>query len=494
MSEVERQRAGSRRCRALPHAIASVLGRGAAPPDWQALLDAIPAALWVHDSESLGILAANETACTLHGWSRSELLSLSVADLRGTLTDVELSSSPLVFDGRPAVLVLAQDVSQRRQLDETLARAAKMEAIGRLAGGVVHDFNNVLLVVGGYADLIARRTDDAEILEAATALRSAAERAAGLTRQLAAVSRRQTLDPEPLRMNDVVRGLLPLLAQLLGADVAVDLALGDEMPSVLADAAQLEQVVLNLAINARDAMPAGGRLRIETGVRWFSGVLADGRLDLKPGRYAVLQVTDTGTGMDGSTMARIFEPFFTTKPEGQGTGLGLATVYGIVKQSGGDVWVYSELGCGTVFKVYLPAVAAEAAAAPGDDGPRRRPRAEGTVLLVEDDSQVRSLVHAVLTGEGYAVESAGDARTALAALDHHAFDLLVTDVVMPGDSGRELADEVRARSPRTKILFISGYGSDVLARRGVEEGVRFLPKPFGVDELALRVRQVLSSG
>ncbi len=341
--------------------------------------------MWVHDRETLRFLAVNETACRQYGWSCPEFLAMSVTDLGpweqeppgdesvmaagdefasprlvrhvredGTTLAVEISARALVFENRPAQLVLAHDVSQRRQLEETLARAVKMEAIGRLAGGVAHDFNNVLVVVTGYAELIARRTDDVAILEAVQAMKTAGERAAGLTRQLAAVSRRQALVPKPLSLNEVVRGLRPLFTQLLGADVALEFSLARDAPTVLADPSQLEQVVLNLVVNARDAMPDGGRLTIETHAHSLSGRLADERFDLPPGRYAVLRVSDTGVGMDRETLARIFEPFFTTKSETTGTGLGLATVYGIVKQSGGDVWVYSEPGEGTVFKIYLP--------------------------------------------------------------------------------------------------------------------------------------------
>jgi two-component system cell cycle sensor histidine kinase/response regulator CckA len=491
--------------------------------DWRALFEANPNAMWVHDCETLRFLAVNETACRQYGWSRQEFLAMSVTDLGaaedetqrqasvtaggegftppelvrhmhqdGTTLDIEVSAHALVFEDRPAQLVLAHDVSQRRRLEETLARAVKMEALGRLAGGVAHDFNNVLVVVTGYADLIARRTDDAAILDAVQAMKTAGERAAGLTRQLAAVSRRQALVPKPLSLNEVVRGLRPLFTQLLGADIALEFSLAREAPTVLADPSQLEQVVLNLVVNARDAMPHGGRLAIETQTHSLLGRLADERFDLAPGRYAVLQVSDTGIGMDRETMARMFEPFFTTKSEATGTGLGLATVYGIVTQSGGDVWVYSEPGEGTVLKIYLPEAPGEADSETTDVHSEARSRGEGTILLVEDDEAVRGLVETALAEDGYTIESAGDAEGALAVLARRPVDLLVTDVVMPGQSGRVLADEVRVRSPQTKVLFISGYAGDALMARGVAEDLAFLSKPFDIDELAMQVRKALS--
>ena len=409
----------------------------------------------------------------------------------GTTLAVEISARALVFENRPAQLVLAHDVSQRRQLEETLARAVKMEAIGRLAGGVAHDFNNVLVVVTGYAELIARRTDDVAILEAVQAMKTAGERAAGLTRQLAAVSRRQALVPKPLSLNEVVRGLRPLFTQLLGADVALEFSLARDAPTVLADPSQLEQVVLNLVVNARDAMPDGGRLTIETHAHSLSGRLADERFDLPPGRYAVLRVSDTGVGMDRETMARIFEPFFTTKSETTGTGLGLATVYGIVKQSGGDVWVYSEPGEGTVFKIYLPEADGDAdiettevqsrcALSRRRHDPARRGRRSGQ--RAPGSGSRRGRVHDRVGGRR---------RGALAVLGRRPVDLLVTDVVMPGKSGRVLADEVSARSPRTRVLFISGYAGDALVARGVSEDYAFLSKPFDVEELLVKVRKAL---
>ena len=490
--------------------------------DWRALFEANPNAMWVHDRETLRFLAVNEIACRQYGWSRREFLAMSVTDLGpweqgllgdesvvatedefasprlvrhvredGTTLAVEISARALVFENRPAQLVLAHDVSQRRQLEETLGRAVKMEAIGRLAGGVAHDFNNVLVVVTGYAELIARRTDDVAILEAVQAMKTAGERAAGLTRQLAAVSRRQALVPKPLSLNEVVRGLRPLFTQLLGADVALEFSLARDAPTVIADPSQLEQVVLNLVVNARDAMPDGGRLAIETHAHSLSGRPADERFDLPPGRYAVLRVSDTGVGMDRETMARIFEPFFTTKSETTGTGLGLATVYGIVKQSGGDVWVYSEPGEGTVFKIYLPEADGDADIETIEATRDAHCRGDGTILLVEDDAAVRRLLEAALAEDGYTIESAGDADGALAVLDRRPVDLLVADVVMPGKSGRVLADEVTARSPRTKVLFISGYAGDALVARGVSEDYAFLSKPFDVEELVIKVRKAL---
>jgi PAS domain S-box-containing protein len=391
---------------------------------------------------------------------------------------------------------LAEDVTEQRNLEAQFRQAQRLEAVGRLAGGVAHDFNNILTAITGYSELLLGElaADDptrADIEE----IRAAAQRAAALTRQLLAFSRKQVLEVKVLDLNAVVRTLDRMLQRLIGEDVRLELALSEELGAVRADPAQMEQVIMNLAVNARDAMPTGGRLTIETGDVVLDRAYARTHRGAEPGRYVMLALSDTGIGMDEETQAHLFEPFYTTKEQGKGTGLGLATVYGIVKQSGGYVWVYSELGRGTTFKVYLPRVDE-----PPDAVVRRStlPAARGdeTVLLAEDDAPVREALAQALEQKGYRLLRASDGQMALdLARGHPArIALLVTDLVMPGMTGRELALALLAERPDVRVIYMSGYADEAVVRhRVLERGLNYLQKPFAVEDLARKAREVLDA-
>ena len=405
-----------------------------------------------------------------------------------------------------AVGAISTDITARRrtelQLHETerqLAQAQRLEAVGRLAGGVAHDFNNLLTVITGLSGMVAARLGDSQpaLREDVEEIQRAGERAAQLTSQLLAFSRRQVLRPELLNLNVVVRHLDRIVGRVIGEDVRVVLALAPEIGMVRADRGQLEQVVMNLVVNARDAMPAGGTLTIETQNVELDATFANERLALRPGAYVMLAVSDTGVGMDAITQAHIFEPFFTTKDPGKGTGLGLSTVYGIVEQSGGTIYVYSEPGRGSAFKVYLPRVHGDAAApaesAAQPSGAGERSPAGGRILLVEDEPRVRHFTARVLREAGYDVVEAANAEEALAlaATGLSTFQLLITDVVLPGQHGPALAEALTERVPDLAVLFVSGY-TDAVARQAIATGRRaFLEKPFSPQSLLARVRQAL---
>jgi two-component system, cell cycle sensor histidine kinase and response regulator CckA len=387
------------------------------------------------------------------------------------------------------------DVTEQKVLEEQFRQAQKMDAIGRLAGGVAHDFNNLLTVINGCCDLVllglAPPDQTASLLGE---IRKAGERAAGLTRQLLAFSRKQVLEPRLLDLNALVVESEKLLGRLIGEDVRLTTALAPDLGRVKADRGQIEQVIMNLAVNARDAMPQGGKLTINTANVVLDDTYVQTHFEAKPGRYAMLSVSDTGCGMTADVQARLFEPFFTTKEPGKGTGLGLATVYGIVKQSGGSVYVYSEPEHGTTFKVYLPIVDAPNTVARPSDGKSTLHGTE-TILLVEDEPAVRALSRLALRTYGYTVLEASNGGEALRVCEEHTgmIDLLLTDVVMPGMSGRELTDVLRPRHPTMKVLYISGYTDDAVVRHGVlEEETAFLQKPFTPVTLAKKVRRVLN--
>ncbi len=386
-----------------------------------------------------------------------------------------------------------RDITTQRQLESQLLQAQKMEAVGRLAGGVAHDFNNLLTVILSYGDLLLEDLPaDSADREGVEQIVRAAQSASELTRQLLAFSRQQVLKPQVLDLNDIVAGLERLLARVLGEDVQLTSILADDLGAVKVDPGQLEQVIMNLCVNARDAMPKGGRLTIETGNVELDETYMQGHPTGKPGRYVMLAVTDTGMGMDAETQARIFEPFFTTKQIGKGTGLGLATVYGIVQQSGGFIWVYSEPGHGTCFKVYLPCVD-EAAAKPVPGTPSATGGTE-TVLIAEDVDAVRGVTKQLLQRHGYTVLDAPNAETALKTCTEYAgtIHLLLTDVVMPDGSGSDLAQKVTERKPDMKVLFMSGYTDDAVVRHGIlREGIAYLQKPFSREALLREVREVL---
>ncbi len=401
-------------------------------------------------------------------------------------------------DGRVVRLIgVTQDITARRQLEEQLRQAQKMEAVGQLAGGVAHDFNNLLTIINGYSDLLLEGLPpDDPSRELLGEIHKAGERSAGLTRQLLAFSRQQVLAPRVLDLNAVVADTTSLLRRVIGEDVRLATAPARALWPVKADPGQIEQVLLNLAVNARDAMPTGGTLTVETRNVELGAGDAAAYPGVRTGPHVLLAVSDTGCGMPPEVLARIFEPFFTTKEVGKGTGLGLATVYGIVKQSGGHVAVDSAVGRGTTFKVYLPRPEVEASA--GASGDRSvtpaLPRGTETVLLVEDDDGVRALTRHILRGAGYTVLEAGDGAGAVRSAAGHRgpVHLLITDVVMPGEGGGSVAERVRALCPAVRVLYVSGYTDDAVVRHGIlYEGVDFLQKPYTPAALARVVREVL---
>jgi len=410
-----------------------------------------------------------------------------------------------VVKQRPARLVSAvkralqeaQDKAERKQLEQQLRQAQKMEAIGQLTGGIAHDFNNMLTVIIGYSELMLRSLGaDDPMRDEVNEIREAGERAAALTRQLLAFSRKQVLQPKVLDFNAVLTNMDRMLQRLIGEDIALVAVPAPGIWRVYADPSQIEQVMMNLAVNARDAMPQGGKLTIETANVELDDAYARDHASVRPGSYVMLAVSDTGCGMNRETQARIFEPFFTTKEPGKGTGLGLSTVYGIVKQSGGSIWVYSEPGRGTTFKIYLPRGEAVAEAVEPSREAARTVRGSETILLVEDDNAVRALVRSTLQAHGYTVQEAPHGKHAIQVCEQHAapIHLLVTDVVMPEMGGREVAERLKPSRPNMKVLFMSGYTDKAIVHHGeLDPGTAFLQKPFTPDALARKVREVLDT-
>ncbi|MDQ3742811.1 MAG: PAS domain S-box protein [Acidobacteriota bacterium] len=485
--------------------------------------------IYTHDLEG-NYTSINKAIERVTGYTREEALGLNVAQLvapeyrekarrmtalklagepftsyeleviakDGRRVKVEVNSSLVVQDGVPVgVQGIARDVTERKELEEQLRQAQKIEAVGKLAGGIAHDFNNLLTIINGYGDLTLRRLREGDPLRLnVEEMRKAGERAAGLTRQLLAFSRKQVLQPKVLDLNGVVTEMEKMLRRLIGEDIELRVALGPGLGSIKADPGQIEQVLLNLAVNARDAMPRGGKLTVSTENVYLDEGYAARHVAVVPGQYVMLAVSDTGAGMDEQTRARIFEPFFTTKEAGKGTGLGLSTIYGIVKQSGGYIWVYSKVGVGTSFKIYLPRV---------EEGPeeyRPSPEAEGrlegteTVLLAEDEEEVRHLARQELELYGYRVLEASDGDAALLTCERHEgpIHLLITDVIMPAVGGPELAQRLTQLRPQMKVLFMSGYTDDAIVHHGVlDEGVNFIQKPFTPEALARKVREVLGA-
>jgi len=493
-----------------------------------AVIQSSPLAIYTLDPRST-VLTWNRAAEALYGWQAAELIGrplptighdvedhgrlrdrvLRGESLRGvevtrrrkdgTSVNISLSVAPLHdAAGRvTGMLSLAADVTEMRQLEVQYRQAQKMEAVGRLAGGIAHDFNNLLTAIIGTTALVledlgleSRARLDIQEIE------KAAKRAAGLTRQLLIFSRQQVLEPRALDLNALVGNLEKMLHRLIGEDIELRTKQATALGAVRADPGQLEQAIVNLVVNARDAMPQGGRLTIETAdVELDRGYVA-GHVPTQPGPYVLLAISDTGVGMDGATKARLFEPFFTTKEPGRGTGLGLATVYGIVKQSGGYIWTYSELGHGTTFKIYLPRVAETPEAPEATTSPPTPVRGSETLLVVEDQQEVRKLTKRVLEARGYTVLAARNGAEALEIVAQHPsrIHLMITDVVMPGMNGRELAQHARARRSYLKVLYVSGYtGEAVLQHRLLEPGVAFLQKPFTPDVLARKTREVLDN-
>jgi two-component system cell cycle sensor histidine kinase/response regulator CckA len=506
---------------------------------YRLLFDASPLPMWVYDVDTLAFLAVNDAAIRHYGYSRDELAKMTLADIRppedvealredvehrpeidlgktwrhqkkdGSLIVVEIKAHDLPFDGKSARLVLANDVTERTRAEEALRRTEdqlrqmqKLDAIGRLAGGVAHDFNNLLSVILSYSTMLVAQLGPGDAMRAdLDEIIAAGERAADLTRQLLAFGRQQMLQPKIIQPADVVAGMEKMLRRLIGEDIELTILSRPRLGCVNVDPGQLEQIVLNLVINARDAMPRGGKLTLEWKNTEIDEAYAKDHVGAPPGPYVVLAVTDSGMGMDRATQARIFEPFFTTKERGKGTGLGLSTVFGIVKQSGGSIWLYSEPGHGTTFKIYLPRAAARSdASAPLDDASPISTAStligSETVLLVEDEERVRGLVRTILRKYGYHVIEAQNGGDALLLCEQHAatIHLLLTDVVMPRMSGRQLAERLRPLRPAMKVLYMSGYTSDSIVHHGVlDSDIAFVQKPIRPEALVRKVREVLDA-
>jgi PAS domain S-box-containing protein len=491
---------------------------------YRVLFEGNPWPMWVYRRSDLAFLAVNEAAVQYYGYSRQEFLSMTLREIRppedvaallaniaesehqvhtdgpwrhrkkdGTILYVEITAHPLQFGEDAACLVLAQDVTERLKLEDQLRQAQKLEAVGQLAGGIAHDFNNLLTVVEGYAELVQNDlAEDDPNCASVHEILIAAQRAASLTRQLLAFSRRQLLQPIRLNFNANVASTHRMLSRLLGENIEIITMLAPDLWDIFADPGQLDQIILNLAVNARDAMERGGKLIISTG---NLEIVEAGSEELPPGRYARLTIADTGHGMDEGTRKRIFEPFFTTKEVGRGTGLGLSTVYGIVKQSGGHIQVESEPGKGSAFTILLPAVSGSAhtADSPGG-GPAVHQTPNETVLVVEDDGVVRNLVQAMLRSGGYLVIAPELPSEALAACADAAqqIHLLITDMVLPETDGAAIAEAATRMRPGLKVMFMSGYTEHAVLRRNpMNENTAFLQKPFTKSELLAKVRQVL---
>jgi PAS domain S-box-containing protein len=416
----------------------------------------------------------------------------------GTLFTEEATISPVRDASGPIVSYVAvkHDITEQLKLEAQLQQAQKLESVGRLAGGVAHDFNNLLSVILGYGEIVLEKLEGGHPLrEPLQEIYEAANRAKDLTRQLLAFSRKQVLEVRVVDICHIVSGFDKLLRRMIGEDIELMLELGSASLPVKADISQIEQVLMNLAVNARDAMPDGGTLRIETSATELDQTYAAEKPGVTPGPYVMIAVSDTGTGMDSKILERLFEPFFTTKGVEKGTGLGLATSYGIIKQHEGNIWVYSEPGRGTVFKIYLPlAVETEKPATPAPVRPE--PIAgTATILVVEDDLSVRKLTCSILAAKGYRVLTAQSAKNAVEMAQHHdsPVHLLITDVVMPGMNGPEVHRRIAEFHPQVKVLYMSGYTGDMITRQGIlNEGIHFIPKPFTVNRLLEKVAHVLS--
>ena len=412
----------------------------------------------------------------------------------GTEFPVEVSLSNIETEQGFFAIAFVSDISQRKTLEEQLMQAQKMEAVGRLAGGVAHDFNNMLTVITGYNRMILDELSPMDPLRGyAEEVLKAADRAAAITNQLLAFSRRQIVQPRVIRVNAVISQTEKMLRRLLGEDIQLAIDLRADTGNIKADPNQIAQAIVNLAVNARDAMPTGGRITIETGNVRLDENYVRTHLGVKPGDFVMIAMSDSGHGMDSATRQRIFEPFFTTKMQGRGTGLGLATVYGMVKQAGGDIWVYSEVGQGTTFKLYFPRVDEAASDAEAAVVEKSAPGGE-TVLVVEDEQAVRELTVKMLQQLGYVVlaASSGPAAIEIARACAGTLSLLVTDVVMPEMSGRQVADQLLAIHPAVKVLYLSGYTENTVIHHGVlDSGVDFLPKPFSREALGRKVREIL---
>jgi len=490
------------------------------------LFEANPHSMWIYDPQTLAFLAVNDTAVEHFGFSREEFLKMKTTDLNprvderqsagdagavnhgfegsgtailqkkdGTIIHVEFASHNLPFGEGNTRLVAVGDITDRKKLEDQLRQSQKMEAIGRLAGGVAHDFNNLLTIIVGYGQMVQEQLEPDDARNGyMTEILKASERAASLTRQLLAFSRQQVLAPRLLDLNELVVNTEKMLRRLIGEDIELATVLRRGLADVKADPGQIEQVIMNLVVNSRDAMPSGGKVTIETSNVELDESYSQEHPEVKPGHYVMLAVSDTGAGMDAETQKRIFEPFFTTKEKDKGTGLGLAMVYGIVKQSGGHIWVYSEINIGTVFKIYFPRCMESKEAVPALPEHAHSARGSETILLVEDEEALRMLVQNILQGRGYKVLAPKEVTEALALSENYggSIHLLLTDVVMPKMSGRELAQQVITRHKGIKVIYMSGYTNDAIVQHGVlESDVAFLQKPFSPDSVVRKVQEVL---
>jgi PAS domain S-box-containing protein len=448
----------------------------------------------IHSEDHPVVEAAEEAS------KRGERFQAEYRIIRKDGRVIWVSDTAVVVAGsnaHPLMEGIIVDITERKHLESQLQQARRMEAIGRLAGGIAHDFNNLLTIIKGYTEMALKRPKvPAEVHADVERIDDASERASSLVRQLLAFSRRQMMQPKVIDLNSIVMGLDKLLRRLMDEGIEMRTMPGKDLGTIKADPAQIEQVIMNLVVNARDAMPKGGRLTVETSNVELDEAYASEHVTVKPGRYVRLAVSDTGLGMNAETVAHIFEPFYTTKESGRGTGLGLSTVYGIVKQSGGYIWVYSELGKGSTFKVYLPRVDQPVQHV----GERTSPgggKGSEVILLVEDEPDVRELTRMALAQKGYSVIVASGPEDAERAVDKSAaeIDLLLTDITLPGMSGHELAKQLTSRRPKMRVLFMSGYTYNVIAQGGMlNDGVVFLQKPFTPSALAEKVREVLDRG
>jgi PAS domain S-box-containing protein len=492
---------------------------------YRVLFENNPSPMWVYDLETLRFLAANDAAVAHYGFSQAEFLSMTIQDIRppedvprltdnisrvtagldragvwrhlkkdGSIIQVEITSHTVDFGGRRAEIVLANDVTERSKLEEQLRQAQKMEAVGLLAGGVAHDFNNVLTAIIGYANLMQLKLAKDDPLRAyAENILSTSQRAAQLTKSLLAFGRKQVISPVPVQLNGIVERIAKLLQRLIREDISLSVSLTSEDTTILADSVQIEQVLMNLATNARDAMPNGGTLAVSTSIIPVSREKVASHGVVPAGRFVMLSVTDTGVGMDERTRERLFEPFFTTKEMGKGTGLGLASAYGVMKQHRGIIDVESEEGLGTTFHLFFPLITEEES---GGSAPAEEPVRGGseTILVAEDDGVLRNLTRSVLTEFGYTVIEASDGEEAVQLYRENSerIQLLLFDVIMPKKNGKDAMNEIRAQRPDMRVLFISGYSADIISKEGILAGnFEVITKPVSPIELLQKIRQVL---
>src|SRR5579872_3747046 len=495
-------------------------------PATQLLLDESIEPMLVIEAETLSFLEVNRSAIEKYGYSREEFLRMRLTDLvspenrsrlseliqkehigssefgdmrhvlkNGQSVEIDMVVHRVRYAGRNAVLVAPQESTRRRQLEEQLRQARKMEAVGMLAGGIAHDFNNLLTIINGYSQMLLGNLPEGDDNRSSVEqIMKAGERAAELTRQLLTFSRRQVVRPKALDLNSVVAATAVMLRRLIGEHIELHIVAAPDLAKVHTDLGQLEQVILNLAVNSRDAMLGGGTLILETQNVDLHEPYVGPHTTLQPGRYVMLAVTDSGTGMDVHTLSQLFEPFFTTKAPGQGTGLGLSTVYGIVKQSAGEIVVYSEPGQGTCVKIYFPAVTQAATDDVAENVPEGTSAGSETILLIEDEEALRKLVRRTLEKHGYQLLVAASGREAIELARNYAgpIQLVISDVVMPQMGGREVAVQLRAVRPGIQVLFISGYTETAMMHGGnLNDGEIFLQKPFTPLTLARRVREML---